>query len=198
MAKRPNQFGVTVGGAQFAFSDQPVTRSRRQSPIITVNNDGLPVSTSAGWVVPGPGASSAEPGPSTPRSWRPTNGELVQFGILTVITVGLLIGSALAPIALVLFVLIVGFSRWSQRSRRVNPTPRGLAKYLRDVENAIKEIWRMAWSGGRGSLTTRQSVEHAVLRAKLTVLGHGDQMRCSNGKEYCGTCPNCRTGEEWG
>lgn len=85
MAKRPTQFGVTVGGTQFTFSDQPVTRSRRQGPLITVNNDGLPVSTSAGWVVPDSGAL-----PKPARAERPQRtGHTRQPGWL----VGLIMGA---------------------------------------------------------------------------------------------------------
>lgn len=171
-----DQVAVSVGSTQFTFSDK--------SP-------DTPIRQSAAHPLPQGQAKPAR------GSWRPTNGELVQFGVLAVIVIGILVGSVLAPVTLVLFVLVAGFSRWSQRSRRINSTPSGLAKYLRDVENAVKEIWRMAWGPGRGNDSTWKTVKVASFRAWLTIKGYGDQGRCSNGRHHCGQCANCRIGESW-
>lgn len=180
MTNRPTQLGVTVGSTQFTFSNQPADALSRR-----VTARPLPQERTEPRNNPGR------------RSWRPTNGELVQSGALAVIVVGILVGSTLAPIALVLFVLVAGWHRWLQHSRAANTAPTGLSRYLRDVDNAIKEVDRAAWSNGRGNLSTWQTVKQALWRAWRTVCGHGDMGRCSNGKKYCATCPNCTAGKEW-
>lgn len=113
MAKRPTH--VTVGGTQFRFSDQTAARAQRRSPLITVNNDGLPVSTSAGWVVPDSGTSSAEPERPRRRSWRPANGDLVWTSVGAVAGVAIVVGWIVAAIVLALVVVAMGCYLWSHR-----------------------------------------------------------------------------------
>lgn len=68
--------------------------------------------------------------------------------------------------------------------------------YLKNVKNAIKEVAREAVGDGRGDIGPGKATQIAAGRAALTIKGHGDQGRCSNGQRHCGRCANCTAGSE--
>lgn len=101
---QPDQPVVTVGGTQFAFSDQPSGALSRRAAA-----DPLP-------------QGRTTPRSSSRRSVRPTNGTLVQVvATLAVAAAGFMWGWVAAVCVLGLLVVATGLRRWPRREQAAAP-----------------------------------------------------------------------------